>query len=86
MTANTRPGSGDGAYVPPARRVEASAGHRRGAAALRGYKRRRADNGQRNQKEAPPVTIEALRAMVAARDLATARGCGIGCYSCSAWR
>ena len=42
--------------------------------ALRAYKRERAENGQRGQREAPPVTIEALRAMVGACDLATRAG------------
>ncbi|MER7504182.1 tyrosine-type recombinase/integrase [Nonomuraea pusilla] len=42
--------------------------------ALRAYKRRRADDGGRGQREAPPITIDALRAMVSACDLATARG------------
>ncbi|MFI7701455.1 hypothetical protein [Nonomuraea sp. NPDC049480] len=40
---------------------------------MRGHKRQRADNGQRNQ-ETPPVTIETLPAMVGVCDLATARG------------
>lgn len=42
-------------------------GHPHGRAALqilRQYKRERAENGQRNQREAPPVTIPVLRAMV----------------------
>ncbi|GAT68890.1 integrase [Planomonospora sphaerica] len=42
--------------------------------ALRGYRRHRAEKGQRNQREAPPVTIDALRSMVGACDLATRRG------------
>lgn len=41
---------------------------------LNGYRRDRAGNGQRNQKEATPVTIPALRAMVGACDLSTRRG------------
>lgn len=42
--------------------------------ALKGYRRNRAENGQRNQRQAPPVTIDALRAMVGACDLATPIG------------
>lgn len=42
--------------------------------ALRAHKRRRAEGGGRGQREAPPITIDALRAMVAACDLATTRG------------
>jgi integrase len=41
---------------------------------LRGYRRSRAESGQRNQRKAPPVTIAALRAMVAACDLSTPIG------------
>ncbi|MGI5290424.1 tyrosine-type recombinase/integrase [Nonomuraea polychroma] len=42
--------------------------------ALRAYKRRRAEDGGRGQREAPPITIDALRAMVAACDLTTPIG------------
>ncbi|MET7459711.1 tyrosine-type recombinase/integrase [Nonomuraea sp. NPDC005501] len=42
--------------------------------ALRAYKRRRAAVGGGGQREAPPITIDALRAMVAACDLGTTRG------------
>jgi integrase len=42
--------------------------------ALRQYKRERAAAGQRNQRQAPPVTIDALRAMVGACDLGTRAG------------
>lgn len=42
--------------------------------ALRAYKRRRAEDGGRGQREAPPITIDALRAMVTACDLTTAIG------------
>lgn len=41
---------------------------------LRQYRRERAENGQRNQKQAPPVTIPALRAMVEACDTTTPIG------------
>ncbi|MGW4476840.1 tyrosine-type recombinase/integrase [Nonomuraea sp. NPDC004354] len=41
---------------------------------LRGYKRERAENGQRNQRQAPPVLIPELRQMIEACDLTTARG------------
>lgn len=42
--------------------------------ALRSYKRHRAENGGRGQREAPPITIDALRAMVTACDLTTPIG------------
>lgn len=42
--------------------------------ALRAYKRQRAEDGGRGQREAPPITIDALRAMVTACDLTTAIG------------
>ncbi|YCK38244.1 hypothetical protein ACNF49_30600 [Actinomadura sp. ATCC 39365] len=42
--------------------------------ALRAYKRQRAEDGGRGQREAPPITIDALRAMVSACDLSTAIG------------
>ncbi len=42
--------------------------------ALRAYRRARAEDGARGQREAPPVTIDALRAMVAACDLGTPAG------------
>ncbi|MGW6500235.1 hypothetical protein [Nonomuraea angiospora] len=42
--------------------------------ALRAYKCHRAENGGRGQREAPPITIDALRAMVAACDLTTPIG------------
>lgn len=42
--------------------------------ALRAYKRRRAEAGGRGQREAPPITIDALRAMVSACDLDTPIG------------
>lgn len=42
--------------------------------ALRAHKRRRAEDGGRGQREAPPITIDALRAMVSACDLATPIG------------
>ncbi|MEV0584588.1 tyrosine-type recombinase/integrase [Nonomuraea sp. NPDC050310] len=42
--------------------------------ALRAYKRRRAESGGRAQREAPPITIDALRAMVSACDLSTTIG------------
>ncbi|MEV4018859.1 tyrosine-type recombinase/integrase [Nonomuraea angiospora] len=42
--------------------------------ALRAYKRHRAENGGRGQREAPPITIDALRAMVTACDLTTPIG------------
>ncbi|MEV4090469.1 site-specific integrase, partial [Nonomuraea fuscirosea] len=42
--------------------------------ALRAYKRRRAEAGGRGQREAPPITIDALRAMVSACDLGTPAG------------
>lgn len=41
---------------------------------LRHYRRDRAENGQRGQREAPPVTIDALRAMIGTCDLATLTG------------
>jgi integrase len=41
---------------------------------LRGYKRERAEAGQRNQRQAPPVLIPALRRMIEACDLSTPRG------------
>ncbi|PRX91940.1 tyrosine-type recombinase/integrase [Allonocardiopsis opalescens] len=41
---------------------------------LRGYRRTRAENGQRNQKQSAPVTIDALRAMVGACDQTTTIG------------
>ncbi|MET8051532.1 tyrosine-type recombinase/integrase [Streptosporangium sp. NPDC005286] len=42
--------------------------------ALRAYKRARAEAGTRGQREAPPVGIDALRAMVSACDLSTRTG------------
>lgn len=42
--------------------------------ALRQYKRERAENGQRNQRESPPVTIPVLRAMVDSCDTTTPIG------------
>ncbi|MEV1178928.1 tyrosine-type recombinase/integrase, partial [Nonomuraea sp. NPDC049784] len=42
--------------------------------ALRAYKRQRAEAGGRGQREAPPITIDALRAMVSACDLAAPIG------------
>lgn len=42
--------------------------------ALRQYKRERASNGMRGQRESPPVTIDALRAMVGVCDLSTRAG------------
>ncbi|WP_329081383.1 tyrosine-type recombinase/integrase [Streptosporangium sp. NBC_01469] len=42
--------------------------------ALRAYKRARAEAGTRGQREAPPVSIDALRAMVSACDLRTRIG------------
>ncbi|MEV4116042.1 tyrosine-type recombinase/integrase [Nonomuraea sp. NPDC049695] len=42
--------------------------------ALRAYKRQRAEAGARGQREAPPITIDALRAMVTACDLDTPIG------------
>jgi integrase len=42
--------------------------------ALRAYKRGRAEAGGRGQREAPPITIDALRAMVSACDLDTPAG------------
>lgn len=42
--------------------------------ALRGYRRERAENGKRNQRQAPPVTIPALRAMIEACDTTTPIG------------
>ncbi|MFF3442322.1 site-specific integrase [Streptosporangium sp. NPDC002721] len=42
--------------------------------ALRAYKRARAEVGTRGQREAPPVGIDALRAMVSACDLSTRIG------------
>ncbi|MEU8378472.1 tyrosine-type recombinase/integrase [Streptosporangium sp. NPDC048865] len=42
--------------------------------ALRAYKRTRAEAGTRGQREAPPVGIDALRAMVGACDLSTRIG------------
>ncbi|WP_440072764.1 tyrosine-type recombinase/integrase [Streptosporangium sp. OZ121] len=42
--------------------------------ALRAYKRARAEAGTRGQREAPPVGIDALRAMVGACDLNTRTG------------
>lgn len=41
---------------------------------LRGYKRERAEGGQRNQRQAPPVLIPELRKMIETCDLSTARG------------
>ena len=41
---------------------------------LRGYKRERAEDGLGGQREAPPVTIDALRAMIGACDLSTRLG------------
>ncbi|MFI6478674.1 tyrosine-type recombinase/integrase [Nonomuraea sp. NPDC050663] len=41
---------------------------------LRAYKRQRAESGHRAQREAPPITIDALRAMIAACDLTTVIG------------
>lgn len=41
---------------------------------LRGYRRERAENGERNQREALPVTIPTLRRMVEAADLSTPVG------------
>ncbi|WP_220448389.1 tyrosine-type recombinase/integrase [Nonomuraea diastatica] len=42
--------------------------------ALRAYKRQRAESGARSQREAPPITIDVLRAMVSACDLDTPIG------------
>jgi integrase len=41
---------------------------------LRGYRRERAEDGQRNQRQAPPVLIPELRKMIEACDLTTSRG------------
>lgn len=41
---------------------------------LRGYKRQRAQAGQRNQRQSPPVVIETLRAMIGACDLTSRIG------------
>ncbi|MFI7451385.1 tyrosine-type recombinase/integrase [Nonomuraea sp. NPDC049714] len=41
---------------------------------LRQYKRRRAENGQRHQREAPPVTIDVLKAMIGTCDTRTISG------------
>ncbi|MFI7467465.1 tyrosine-type recombinase/integrase [Nonomuraea sp. NPDC049646] len=41
---------------------------------LRQYKRQRAENGQRGQREAPPVTIDVLKAMVGTCDPGTLEG------------
>lgn len=42
--------------------------------ALRGYRRERATNGKRNQRQSPPVIIDTLRAMIRACDLSTTIG------------
>jgi integrase len=42
--------------------------------ALRQYRRERAEAGKRNQREAPPVTINSLRAMIGVCDLSTPIG------------
>ncbi|MGI5293309.1 hypothetical protein ACQEVF_59730, partial [Nonomuraea polychroma] len=41
---------------------------------LRGYRRERAEDGQRNQRQAPPVLIPELRRMIEGCDLSTPRG------------
>jgi integrase len=41
---------------------------------LKGYRRERADDGQANQRKAPPVLIPELRKMIETCDLATPRG------------
>ncbi len=41
---------------------------------LKGYRKERVENGLRNQRQSPPVTIDALRAMIGACDLGTVKG------------
>lgn len=41
---------------------------------LQGYRKERAENGLRNQRQSPPVTIEALRAMIGTCDLEAPKG------------